>query len=100
MLQNAYVFTAFQNCVVLSIPHRKQDLTHYAHCSARSKMLQATAARSKFSAIVSKGWQSGYEAFSGARRNAKERAVPEHFRAFCSTASKEHDELSPVYGVV
>jgi transposase len=42
MLQNAYVFTAPQKRVVLSIPYRKQDLTHHAHCSARSKMLRGT----------------------------------------------------------
>jgi PAS domain S-box-containing protein len=36
----------------------------------------------------------------GRRSSLPARAAPEHYGAFCSTASKEHDELSPVYGVI
>jgi hypothetical protein len=41
LVPNAYVFTAFGNSAIISMSPCKQDLTHHATCSVRSKMLRA-----------------------------------------------------------
>ena len=56
LLQGAYVLTASGNDAILSMSHRKQDLTHHPPCSGRSKMLHddvRTLGRRALSAVES-----------------------------------------------
>src|SRR5260370_29780344 len=92
----------------------KQNLARHVDCSARSKMLQNTARyRSGLSlAPIFRGppffgYRLGFaplqhrfrmSSWTTALRDRR-RTAPEHYGAFCSTASKEYDELSPAYGL-
>ena len=113
LLPNAYVFIASGNSALLSIYLRKHDLTIHAPCSAWSKMLQDTSAslltcaRGAIQAIHAlksvghrrrnTGW--GSRRIGSRAISLRVRAMLEHLGAFCSTPSKEHSELSPVYSV-
>ena len=92
---------------------RKHNLARHVDCSARSKMLQSTAVIGavchwhRSSGPPFFGCRLGIRTTSGAVPDFEldhalrdpRRTAPEHYGAFCSTASKELDWLSPSYGV-